>query len=277
MAMSWSQLPLSIDPVVWQGSLVNITWYGLAFGGGALVASWWFFLLFRKHFSEVLWDDVWDLILCLLVGVLLGARIGFILLYGGSVYWTEPWRIFSPYDFGLGTWTGIRGMSFFGGLLGGSVGVWWWTHRFRKPFFAVTDLLVLAIPIALGFGRLGNFLNNELIGRPTDKPWGMYFTDDPVLLRHPSQLYEAFGEGFVLFLLLRYITRRVTRSGFVTVWFLVLYGTFRFFLEFFRLPDAGSLLFFGTLTFNQVLAAVLVGMGGVLFLTLRGSWYNKNT
>lgn len=268
MDTSWSRLPLSIDPVLWQGDFFSLAWYGLAFALGVSVALWYFryILLPAQKFFSVL--DYADIVLWGLVGTLLGARLGFVLVYGDDSYWQESWRIISPYDVHDKIWTGIRGMSFFGGVVGGGLGWWWLARRRHWPFFRLTDMLVQIIPIALGFGRLGNFLGRELIGRATEVPWGMYFPSDPTVLRHPSQLYEAFGEGLVLYWLLRLAaSHKVLKPGWLTSFFLIGYGVIRFALEFFRAPDRGSPLIFSWLTLNQVLAAGLSVIGTLLFLS----------
>lgn len=268
MDTSWSRLPLSIDPVLWQGDFFSLAWYGILFALGVGVALWYFrrFLLPAQQFFSVL--DYADIVLWGLVGTLIGARLGFVLVYGDDSYWREPWRIISPYDIHNSVWTGIRGMSFFGGLVGGSLSWWWLTRRRRWPFFQLTDMLVQIIPIALGFGRIGNFLGQELIGRATEVPWGMYFPIDPAVLRHPSPLYEAFGEGLVLYWLLRLVaSQKALKPGWLTSCFLIGYGVIRFVLEFFRAPDIGSSLIFSWLTLNQVLAAGLSILGVLLFLS----------
>lgn len=273
----WTTLPGALDPIAFSPGSFSVSWYALCylFGAGAVVV-----FLFRSGERRTLLperDAFWSLATSVLWGVLIGARLGYIVLYGDTLlFLREPWRIISPYDFETGLWIGIRGLSFYGGLVGGTLGLVLFARRTKLSFWPLSDWIVLALPLALFFGRIGNFLNLELFGRPTTLLWGMRFFPDDVL-RHPSQLYEAFGEGIVLFLLLAFLARRARFPGFLTATFLFAYSSIRFALEFFREPDRFGVLSGHPLSANQILALLLMAIGIWLFQARKRSWYTTNT
>ncbi|MFA9262585.1 MAG: prolipoprotein diacylglyceryl transferase [Undibacterium sp.] len=205
-----------------------------------------------------------DLIVTVLWGVVIGARLGYVLFYGGDEFYREPWRIISPYDFQLKEWIGIRGMSFHGGLIGGAVGLWMFTREASRHFLEFADALVQAVPIALLFGRIGNFLNLEIIGKTTTSPWGMQIPFLGEALRHPVTLYEATGEGLILFALLFLGSRVLKSPGRLSGLFLLSYASFRIAAEFFRNLPEGTNLIFGFFTMGQALSLGMVMAGLVL-------------
>jgi phosphatidylglycerol:prolipoprotein diacylglycerol transferase len=163
-------------------------------------------------------------------------------------------------------WEG--GMAFHGGLLGALVAMWIFSRRQNTPFFAVTDFVARYVPIGLFTGRIGNLINGELWGKPTNVPWAMVFPDAGPEPRHPTQLYEAFLEGIVLFAALHFFSRRSPPTMAVSGLFLLLYGIFRFLIEFVRLPDAHiGYLAFGWLTMGQILSFPMI-IVGILLLVL---------
>ena len=177
-------------------------------------------------------DQVNDLVFLygLIFGAMVGGRIGYMFFYGTDQLINDPLSLFY-------IWQG--GLSFHGGLAGVIVSTVIFSKRFKIDFFRLTDSITLAMPIGLGLVRIGNFLNGELYGRATSGEWGFIFPTDPFgLPRHPSQLYESFFEGIVLFIILAIINTRTSRRGIVSASFLILYGSTRFFIEFFRQPDA---------------------------------------
>ena len=274
MLTFWQRLPTTIDPIAFSVGFFSASWYailylaGIAFAGAYLFRLAWKRRLFETHEAFFSWLSF------ILWGVLIGARLGFVFFYGDVSYFEEPWRIVSPYDFSTETWVGIRGMSFFGGLLGGAVTLLWYARRYTRSFLELSDILVMAIPIGLFFGRLGNFLNGELWGTVTNLPWGMQYSDFERVLRHPSQLYEAFGEGVLLFLLLLFFQGKGRFRGEMTALFLIAYGMIRFLLEFWRMPDPESVLFAGSLHPNQLLAFSLILLGFWLYQGIKAPWYN---
>jgi phosphatidylglycerol---prolipoprotein diacylglyceryl transferase len=197
---------------------------------------------------------VQDLIFYLAIGLVIGARLGYVIFYQYNeyaLYLQNPLEIFA-------TWHG--GMSFHGGFIGATLAGWLFCRRRKLPLWAVADSVTVVAPVGLGFGRIGNFINGELFGRPTNVPWAMIFPEGGPVPRHPSQLYEAFMEGLVLFTLLWFLRQRPYKDGMMVVFFLILYGVFRFFLEFTRAPDPHLGLVLGYFSMGQILCfAMIVG------------------
>jgi phosphatidylglycerol:prolipoprotein diacylglycerol transferase len=192
----------------------------------------------------------------LILGLLLGARLGYVLFYDLAAYLHHPLEIFA-------VWHG--GMSFHGGLIGSVLAGILFCRKYRVDFWQVSDLVIVTAPIGLGLGRLGNFINGELYGRVTDVPWAMVFPGGGALPRHPSQLYEFFLEGVVLFTVLWVVKDKISRSGLLTSLFLMLYGLFRFTLEFFREPDVQLGYILGPFTMGQLLSSAMIAAGLVIF------------
>jgi len=199
------------------------------------------------------------------IGLIAGARLGYILFYQ---YHNLADFLLRPLEI-IAVWQG--GMSFHGGLVGCAIAGWLFCRTQRMPFWAVADSVVVTAPIGLGLGRIGNFINGELFGRPTDVPWAMVFPGGGPLPRHPSQLYEAIMEGVVLFILLWLLRKRSFPDGMMIAFFLIFYGAFRFVLEFFREPDAQLGFILGPLTMGQLLSSAVVAAGLVVALLLRRS------
>lgn len=286
-------------------------WYGLMYVFAFAVTYGLTLLQVKKGEASLSRDDVDDLFLRCILCLLLGARLFSQLVYEGTwYYWLHPWLIFWP--FRNGHFTGLAGMSYHGGVIGAILGAVWFSKKRHKNFFTCADALCAGIPLGYTFGRLGNFINGELYGRVCTKSWGMVFPEAPGfstnyqwvrnvaekigmayqhgqylnLPRHPSQLYEAFFEGIVLFLFLWFFIRpRKGRhpSGFVFGWYLIGYGAIRFVLEYFRAPDenlgyiikggAGSdniALFqsFRNISLGQILCFLMM-VGGVMLLVVR--------
>ena len=243
-----------IDPVLFRLGPVAIRWYGLMYVFGLTAA---FFLIkarAAKHRVALSLDNLHDLILYAAVGVILGGRLGYILFYNLPYYIESPIKL-------LAVWEG--GMSFHGGLLGVIVAVGVFCRRKGKAFYTIADLAAPAVPIGLGLGRLGNFINGELYGRATDVPWCMVFsrTGGGPLCRHPSQLYEAFLEGVLLFALVWAVGRRPRAPGTVFWAFIAGYGACRAFVELFREPDAHLGLLAGMISMGQVLSLPMLALG----------------
>ncbi|MBA4394375.1 MAG: prolipoprotein diacylglyceryl transferase, partial [Desulfobacca sp.] len=194
-------------------------------------------------------DQVLDLYFYLILGLILGARLGYCLFYNFKEYLQSPLEI-------LAIWHG--GMSFHGGLLGVLAGSWYFCKKNKIPLLRLGDLLIVTAPIGLGLGRLANFINGELYGRVTTIPWGMVFPHGGPWPRHPSQLYEALLEGLVLFLLLWFKRESIIKAGTLVAHFLIFYGAFRILIEFFREPDAQVGYLFGYLTMGQILSFLMI-------------------
>lgn len=247
-----------LDPVALAVGPLRIHWYGLMYVVG-LVAAWWLGRR-RAHRVGLTHDDIGDLIFCGAMGIILGGRLGYVLFYGLDQLSADPLWLFR-------LWEG--GMSFHGGLAGVLVAAWWFARRHRLAFLQLTDFIAPLVPIGLGAGRLGNFFNHELPGRVSDAPWAMVF---PPMMglgaapRHPSALYEFFLEGVVLFVVLWWVSTQPRRRGIVSGLFLVLYGAFRFAVEFVRMPDPQlGFVAFDWLTMGQLLTLPMV-MAGLLLL-----------
>lgn len=244
-----------IDPVAISIGPIKIRWYGLAYLAGFLVA-WW---LGRRRAGQPAstWRpaDVDDLIFFLVIGVILGGRIGWALVYGTEQLIAKPWTIFM-------IWKG--GMSFHGAFAGVLLAMWLFARRRGRRVGDVFDFVAPLPGIGLFFGRIGNFINNELWGKPTDVPWAIVVDGQA---RHPSQLYEALLEGLVLFVIIWTFTAKPRPRYTASALFLLLYGVFRFAVEFVRVPDANrGYLLFDWVTTGQLLSLPMIIAGVTLLI-----------
>lgn len=276
MLSFYQHLPERISPIVFSVGFFSVRWYSLMYLAAFLVTyallRWRFVrdINGSKFSISRIQNFLFDWMTYSVAGLLIGGRLGYVLFYNFNYYWHNPLAIVSPYDFSIGVWTGIFGVSYFGGALGIVLAGWIWTRRNKINFWDWADFVIPAIPAGYFFGRLGNFLNGELYGRTTEKAWGMYFpVDFGLALRHPSQLYEAFFEGLVLFVILWLGRNKIKFSGQLVVIYFLGYGLFRFGIEFFREPDKSVDLFLGFLTLGQIFSfgfiALALILGGALF------------
>ena len=252
----------SIDPVALQLGPVAIHWYGLTY----LAAFGLFYwlgtrrLLHPPFVSLTAWTrrDVEDILFLGVMGVVAGGRLGYCLFYKPAYYLANPWEVFA-------VWQG--GMSFHGGLLGVMVAMLWFAHSRQRPFLQVMDFVAPCVPTGLAAGRIGNFINGELWGRVADPslPWGMVFRGAGDAPRHPSQLYQFFLEGLLLFVLLWLYARKARATGQVAAAFVFGYGVLRFVAEFFREPDAHLGLLGLGLSMGQWLCVPMVAAGAALW------------
>jgi len=244
------------DPVAIALGPMAVHWYGLMYLLSFLVG--WGAAVYRTRLAHVDWtrEEIGDYLFYVVLGVVLGGRIGYILFYRPDIILNDPLQI-------LKIWQG--GMSYHGGMLGVFIGSWWFGRKVGRTFFDVTDFVAPMIPIGLFFGRIANFINAELIGRVTDVPWGMVFPQIDRLPRHPSQLYEAGLEGLVFFAILWIFARKARPRMAVSGVFMIGYGCLRFFAEFYRQPDAHlGYIAFDWLTMGQLLCVPMVLVGVVL-------------
>ena len=308
------QYPKWIHPELFPGIPVLglIRWYGLMYICAFVTA----YFVLKKEMKEgalntegytATEDDLFSFIACGIIFLLIGARIFSTLVYDTSgIYWKKPWLIFWPFDTKTHDFTGLAGMSYHGGFIGGLIGMVVWCKRHKKPTLKWIDAMVVAIPLGYTFGRIGNFMNGELYGRITTMPWGMVFPAaerfsssldwvqafaDKIgmtipetaklvnLPRHPSQLYEAFFEGLMLWVTLWLLRKHKPFDGFMAAIYTIGYGLVRFIIEYFREPDAdlgyrlsptgdtviyqnNSLLNIST---GQILCSIMI-ISGIVFL-----------
>ncbi len=253
-------MKVNIDPILIELGPIRVGWYGLMYVFGFLAS----YLLVRYQMKRKDFGlsklEVENLYFYLILGLMIGARLGYVLFYDLKVYLANPFEI-------LAIWHG--GMSFHGGLIGVLIVGILFSWKNKKSFWKIVDLIIVTAPIGLGLGRIGNFINGELYGRVTQVPWGMIFPKGGPLPRHPSQLYESALEGGVLFLILWLIKDKKLPTGGLFAIFLFLYGVFRFLVEFFREPDAHLGFVLGPFSMGQVLTSFMIVGGIVLFLYLR--------
>lgn len=250
----------NIDPVLVEFGPFAVRWYGLAYVAGFLVAALILRSLAKRWDVKLTDDDLLDIVLVAILGLVVGARIGYVLIYGAGAYWDDPLSI-------LAFWDG--GMSFHGGLAGILLAGWWIARRTGIEPLRLFDLGAVGAPLGIFFGRLANFVNGELWGRPTDAPWGMVFPGAGPMPRHPSQLYEAVLEGLVIFMVLWLLARKKRPAGFHLGMLLVLYAVFRTFVEFFREPDVQLGFVLGPFTMGQLLTVPILAAGIWLLLRAR--------
>lgn len=251
------QYPI-IDPVAFHVGPVLVHWYGLSYLVSFLLA--WGLATYRANQPSSGWRDqeVSDLIFYSALGVVLGGRLGYMLFYNVSTLVIDPLSLFKVWD---------GGMSFHGGMLGVGIATWLFARRYQRPWIQVIDFVAPLVPLGLACGRLGNFVNGELWGRVSQVPWAMVFPSGGPAARHPSQLYEFFFEGIVLFIILWTYSRRPRPPFAVTAMFLLWYGLFRFCLEFLREPDAPlGFVAFHWLTMGQLLSFPMILVGLVVLI-----------
>ena len=305
----YQNIPININPIAFSVGSFSIRWYALSYIAGFLVV--YLVLIWRIRKGEFISESqtlnvkrqneiqntkseiqneprttnhelktvLTDFLLISFFTALIGGRIGYVLLYNFSYFISNPLAIVSPFD-QAGNYIGLYGMSYHGALLGIIIGSWIFLRIKKVGFLEWADFVVLAVPIGYFFGRIGNFLNGELYGRVTNSQLGMYFSSDPTVLRHPSQLYEAVLEGQVLFAILWKVRNMKSpvetprrgvstmRDGSIFAIYLIGYGILRFFAEFFREPDRQIGLISGFFTMGQILSLTMVVIG-VFMLALK--------
>lgn len=249
----------NINPVAFHIGPLKVHWYGLMYLFS--FATGWLLMLYRVKKSEKLWtsEQIADLVFYMALGVILGGRLGYMLFYNLPNFIHEPWII-------VKVWQG--GMSFHGGMLGSIFMLWLWARRYQKHFIDVTDFVAPIVPIGLAAGRIGNFINAELIGRVTTVPWSVVYPRSGPMPRHPIGIYEFLIEGVLLFIILWWYSSKPKPRWAVSGMFLLLYGCFRVFCEFFRQPDPQlGFIAFGWLTMGQLLSFPMI-IAGIIILVL---------
>ncbi|MEG3592106.1 MAG: prolipoprotein diacylglyceryl transferase [Pseudomonadota bacterium] len=255
----------TLDPVAFVLNLgfinlgfVNIHWYGLMYLFAFL--SFWGLALIRVGKNEIIEnsDQVGDILFYGIIGIIIGGRLGYTLFYNFSYTLSDPISIFR-------LWQG--GMSFHGGGIGVLIALWLYSLKYKKNYLALLDFVAPLVPIGLGAGRIGNFINGELWGKATDLPWGVVFQNAGEIPRHPTQIYECLLEGFVLFVILWLFSMQRRPVGSVIALFLICYGAFRFIIEFLRVPDPQlSYIALEWLTMGQLLSVPMVVLGFFVYI-----------
>ena len=246
----------NFDPVAFEVFSLEIRWYSLAYIFGIVLG--WIYCKKKLIKDPIVLDLFDDFITYLIIGIILGGRIGYALFYNFSYYINNPLEI-------LMVWNG--GMSFHGGLIGVILSCVIFGKKHKINSFIFLDLVALSAPVGIFFGRIANFINSELYGRATDLPWGVQFVLIDNIKRHPSQIYEAFFEGIILFFILNYLFRRkyIVTPGKLSALFLIFYSLFRYSLEFFRVPDPQIGFLFLNSTLGQIISLLFFVIGVLLF------------
>jgi len=252
----------NLDPVLFDFGFLVIRWYSLAYIFGILI-GWWLgkkIILERFQAANFNFDikEFDNLITYIIIYMLLGGRIGYVLFYNFGYY------VLNPFDI-LKIWEG--GMSFHGALIGIILGTYWFSLKKNIATFFLLDIVSFVAPIGIFFGRIANFINGELFGKTTDVFWGVIFPNIDNNIRHPSQLYEAFFEGVVLFIIMNLVLfRKNYKTGTCSYMFLIFYGIFRIFSEFFREPDSQVGFIFGPISMGMLLSTFMIFAGIILYL-----------
>ncbi len=264
----YQHIPEHINPIVFSIGDFAIHWYSImwvtAFGVIYLLLLW----RTKKNEGNYSIEFLQNLITNSLIGALVGGRLGYVIFYNLLYYIKNPIQVISPYDFDSDRWIGIYGMSYHGGVIGVVIALIWTAKKNKQDVLKLFDFIVPVIPLGYMFGRFGNFFNTELVGRITDSSLGMYFNDE-IVLRHPSQLYEAFCEGVLLFIILWSLRNRKFEKGILGALYLMGYAIVRFIIEFFREPDEQLGFVFGTFTMGQILSFIMFIIGIGLFIKIK--------
>lgn len=251
-----------INPIAFQVGPLKVHWYGLMYLIGFTAV--WLLSFYRVKKYQLSWtrDQLGDMVFYGALGAVIGGRLFYVFIYNLPVFLKNPWVLFYVWD---------GGMSFHGGMIGVVLALWLYARKIKKPFFMLTDFIAPFIPIGLGAGRIGNFINGELWGRVTTMPWGMVYPNAGPLPRHPSEIYEFLLEGILLFIILWVYSRKPRPRKAVSGLFLVCYGCFRFFAEYFREPDSQLGFMAGDyLTMGQLLCVPMIILGVILLILAYG-------
>ena len=248
----------NFDPVAFSIFSLDFRWYSLAYVFGILI-GW---VVAKKFFivDDGIKEKFDDYITFLIIGIIIGGRLGYVIFYNFEYYINNILEIFM-------IWQG--GMSFHGGLLGVILASIWFAKKNNQNPYIYLDVVSIVAPIGIFFGRVANFINSELYGTETSLPWGVKFIQIDDLYRHPSQLYEAFFEGILLFIILYYLKKKflIKNPGFISGMFLIIYSTFRFFIEFLRAPDEHLGYILLDLSMGQLISLIFMTIGVYLSFT----------
>ena len=246
----------NFDPVAFEIFSLSIRWYSLAYIFG-IIFGWLYCkkILIKDNIIKELFEDY---ISYLIIGIIIGGRLGYVIFYNFLYFLKNPIEIFM-------IWNG--GMSFHGGLIGVIISSYLFSKKNKKDIFIFLDLVSITAPIGIFFGRISNFVNGELVGKITNSSWGVFFPNYDDKLRHPSQLYEAFLEGIILFILMNLIFfNKNYKIGTCSIMFLILYGFFRITSEFFREPDMQIGYLYGHISMGMLLSVIMILIGLLIYL-----------
>ena len=255
----------NLDPVLFDFGFVAIRWYSLSYVAGILIGWWLGKKIIIKRFKNIGkkfdLEEFDDLITYLIISIIIGGRIGYIIFYNFNFYISNPLDVFK-------IWEG--GMSFHGALIGVILGTNLFALKRKISSFFLLDAISCVAPIGIFFGRLANFINAELVGKVTEVSWAVIFPTIDLLPRHPSQLYEAFLEGLILFLILNiYILKRNYKTGACSCLFLINYGIFRIISEFYREPDSQVGYLFDQFSMGAILSFLMIVAGAILIVFIK--------
>ncbi len=246
----------NINPVMLEFFSIKLYWYGFMYALSFIIIDYLVITASKKRKIVLNENQAEKFTLTVLVAAIIGGRLGYVFFYDFTFYLSNLRNIFF-------LWEG--GMSFHGGLIGAILGSLFIAKKNELDFFDITDIIALYAPIGLFFGRVGNFINSELYGIQTSGTWGVIFPAVDNYPRHPSMLYEAFLEGIVLYIILMSINNKKVKSGIISGYFLLLYGSFRFIVEFVRLPDAHiGYIYYDWVTMGHLLTVPMLGFGLIL-------------
>ena len=248
-----------INPTIFHIGPFEIRWYGLLYVISFIIGYLFLKKLLKYRKINLNKQEYENLLFNMMLGVIIGGRIGYVIFYHFVYYLNNPLHIFY-------VWQG--GMSFHGGALGVIIAGLLFCKKHNYNFYRLADPVMPLVAIGLGLGRIGNFINAELYGRPTDLPWGVIFPDSDGAARHPSQLYEAFAEGFLLFIISYLVLKKTDKPGVVFWLWMLLYGVFRFLIEFVRQPDAHLGTIIGFFTMGQILSLMMIIISIIAFFFL---------
>ena len=255
----------NLDPILFDFGLIVIRWYSLAYIIGILIGWWLGKKIIIKRFESISYKfDIQvfdDLITYIIISLLIGGRIGYVIFYNLGYYVSNPLDI-------IKIWEG--GMSFHGALIGIILGTYLFSIKRKIPTFFLLDIIACVSPIGLFFGRIANFINGELVGKITSVSWGVIFPAVDKLPRHPSQLYEAFLEGIILFFILNiFIFKKNYKTGMCSAFFLIFYSFFRIISELFREPDPQIGLLFNLFSMGTILSFFMILAGMIIFIFIK--------
>jgi phosphatidylglycerol:prolipoprotein diacylglycerol transferase len=248
-----------INPIAISIGPIDIRWYSLAYFFGIIFGFMLLKFQVKRFKFEIEANELEDIVFYSVLGIVFGGRIGYMALYQFHTLLNNPLELFY-------VWEG--GMSFHGGVIGFAIAIYLFTKRYKVDFLKLMDHIVCVVPLGIFLGRIANFINGELFGRVTNAPWGVIFPNGGILPRHPSQIYEAFSEGLLCFLIMQivlYTTSSIEKKGRMTALFLILYSISRMICELFREPDAHIGFLVNYLTMGQILSAPLLIVGLVIW------------